>query len=113
MMLVIHNQTSLNPRSSCTNTLQVYIVQKCDYSNIVQADSYILKMLPPKYTKTVTVTAHDTPANIIVRYASNKGEETEVEVELGEGESHTFEEKTEDMGSWQAVRKILSVKYEQ
>merc|ERR1712179_261415 len=63
-----------------------------------------------QYTKTVTVTAHDTPVTITVRYSSNKEEETVVEVELAEGESHTFEEKTEDMGSWQAVRKILSVK---
>merc|ERR1711936_153552 len=59
-------------------------------------------MLPPKYTKTVTVTAKD---------SSNKeGEETWVEVELGPGESHTWEEKSEDMGTWQAVRKILTVK---
>merc|ERR1711872_645842 len=70
----------------------------------------ILTMLPPKYTKTVTVTAHDTPATISVVYDSNKEDKTVVEVELAQGESHTFEEKTEDMGSWQAVRKILTVR---
>ena len=68
-------------------------------------------MLPPKYTKTVTVTAHDTAITVSARYGSSKVEdETVVEVELGHGESHTFEEKSEDMGTWQAVRKILSVK---
>eukprot|EP00092_Neocalanus_flemingeri_P014838 GFUD01016019.1.p1 GENE.GFUD01016019.1~~GFUD01016019.1.p1 ORF type:complete len:108 (+),score=42.29 GFUD01016019.1:111-434(+) len=68
-------------------------------------------MLPPKYTKSVTVTAHDTAITVSARYGSSKvEEETVVEVVLGHGESHTFEEKSEDMGSWQAVRKILSVK---
>ena len=69
-------------------------------------------MLPPRYTKTVTVTAHDTAITVSARYGSSKEEdETVVEVALGQGESHTFEEKTEDMGTWQAVRKILNIKY--
>eukprot|EP00090_Calanus_glacialis_P001129 TRINITY_DN10793_c0_g1_i2.p1 TRINITY_DN10793_c0_g1~~TRINITY_DN10793_c0_g1_i2.p1 ORF type:complete len:108 (-),score=46.20 TRINITY_DN10793_c0_g1_i2:167-490(-) len=68
-------------------------------------------MLPPKYTKSVTVTAHDASIIVSARYASSKEEdETVVEVEVGQGESHTFEEKTEDMGTWRAVRKILALK---
>merc|ERR1711936_710494 len=70
-----------------------------------------LVMLPPKYTKTVTVTAEDKAITVTAKYSSNKEEEeTLVEVELGPGETHTFKEKSEDMGTWQAVRKILSIK---
>eukprot|EP00091_Calanus_sinicus_P008778 TRINITY_DN2099_c0_g1_i10.p1 TRINITY_DN2099_c0_g1~~TRINITY_DN2099_c0_g1_i10.p1 ORF type:complete len:110 (+),score=44.90 TRINITY_DN2099_c0_g1_i10:187-516(+) len=68
-------------------------------------------MLPPKYTRSVTVTAEDTPITITVRYGASKEEDEIVEViELGEGETHAFEEKSEDMGSWQNVRKIISVR---
>merc|ERR1711892_443801 len=60
-----------------------------------------ITMLPPKYTRSVTITA---------RYGASKEEdETEEVKELGEGETHTFEEKSEDMGSWQNVRKIISI----
>ena len=68
-------------------------------------------MLPPKYARSVTVTAEDTDITITARYGASKEEdETEVVKELKEGETHTFEEKSEDMGTWQMVRKILSLK---
>ena len=68
-------------------------------------------MLPPRYTRSVTVTASDTPLTITVRYAANKeGEEEVVVKEVGEGETVTFDEKSEDMGSWQQVRKVVSVR---
>ena len=68
-------------------------------------------MLPPKYTRSVTVTAEDTAITITVRYGASKEEDEIVEVEeMGEGETHTFEEKSEDMGSWQNVRKIISIR---
>eukprot|EP00092_Neocalanus_flemingeri_P094264 GFUD01119856.1.p1 GENE.GFUD01119856.1~~GFUD01119856.1.p1 ORF type:complete len:127 (+),score=39.37 GFUD01119856.1:46-381(+) len=72
-------------------------------------------MLPPKYTRSVTVTAEDTDITITVRYGASKEEDEIVVVkEIGEGESHTFEEKSEYMSagyvSWKNVRKILSIK---
>ena len=65
----------------------------------------------PKYTKSVTVTAEDTDITITARYGASK-EEDEVEVvkELKEGETHTFEEKSEDMGSYRSIMRILSVR---
>jgi len=30
-------------------------------------------------------------------------------IELDDGGSHTFKERSEDMGSWQAVRKVLTI----
>eukprot|EP00092_Neocalanus_flemingeri_P091894 GFUD01116586.1.p1 GENE.GFUD01116586.1~~GFUD01116586.1.p1 ORF type:complete len:151 (+),score=49.63 GFUD01116586.1:25-477(+) len=75
------------------------------------SSSQTITMLPPKYTRSVTVTAEDTDITITVRYGASKEEDEIVVVkEIGEGESHTFEEKSEDMGSWQNVRKILSIK---
>jgi len=39
-----------------------------------------------------------------------EGAEDEIEViELDDGGSHTFKERSEDMGSWQAVRKVLTI----
>ena len=71
-------------------------------------------MLPPRYTKSVTVTAVDSNYSISALYSTNKEEEEQWEkVELEQGQSHTFEKKTEDMGTWVAVRKILSIKYDQ
>ena len=65
----------------------------------------------PKYTKSVTVTAEDTDITITARYGASK-EEDEVEVvkEMKEGETHTFEEKSEDMGSYRSIMRILSVR---
>ena len=68
-------------------------------------------MLPPRYTKSVTITATEGDYTISALYSSNKeGEEEWEKVQLNEGKSHTFEQKTEDFGSWHAVRKILSIK---
>ena len=68
-------------------------------------------MLPPRYTKSVTVTAVDSNYTICALYSTNKEEEEQWDkVELAQGESHTFEKKIEDMGTWTAVRKIISIK---
>merc|ERR1712098_370581 len=65
------------------------------------------RMLPPKYTKTVTVTAQDQDITVTARYGGQ--EEEDVVVVLEAGSSHTFPEREEDMGTWTAVRKILSI----
>merc|ERR1712228_707326 len=58
-------------------------------------------------TRSVTVTASDTPLTITVRYAANKeGEEEVVVKEVGEGETVIFEEMSEDMGSWQQSERL-------
>ena len=68
-------------------------------------------MLPQRFTKSVTITATDSNYTIIALCISNKeGEEDWEKVELEEGKSHTFEQKTEDLGGWHSVRKILSIK---
>ena len=62
--------------------------------------------MPPKYTKSVTVTAQDTAITVSAKYRTSKVEyKTEVEVELEHGESHTFEDKSEFL-----IRRILMVK---
>ena len=66
-------------------------------------------MLPPRYTKSVTVTAVDSNYTISALYSTNKEEEEQWD-KVEQGESHTFEKKIEDMGTWTAVRKILSIK---
>jgi len=68
-------------------------------------------MIPPKYTKSVTVTSHGGKLTLTARFGSNReGTEDEIEVkELEAGGSHTFKERTEDMGSWKAVRKVLTI----
>ena len=49
-------------------------------------------MLPPRYTKSVTITVVDSDYTIMALYSSNKKEEEEWEnVKLGMGDSHTFE----------------------
>jgi len=65
-------------------------------------------MLPPKYTKTLTVVAKDGPADVTAKYSGNQGEE-EVSVQLQAEQSHTFPEKSEDMGTWTAVKKIVRI----
>ena len=68
-------------------------------------------MLPPRFTKSVTVTATDGDYTISALYSSNKVVEEEWEkVVVQKGKSHTFEQKTEDMGEWQSVRKILYIR---
>merc|ERR1712107_104684 len=68
-------------------------------------------MIPPRYTKSVTVTSHGGKLTVAARFGSNReGAEDEVEVvKLEAGGSHTFKERSEDMGSWQAVKKVLSI----
>ena len=52
------------------------------------------------YTMYVPVTAEDTAITITVRYGASKEDDEIVEVkEMGEGETHTFEENSEDMVS--------------
>ena len=71
-------------------------------------------MKPPKYAKSVTVTAPEsgvTSIEVTAVYKGNKAEDEAVSVTLTEnGQSHTFPEKTEDMGTWTAVRPIHIVK---
>ena len=71
-------------------------------------------MKPPKYAKSVTVTAPETGVSSIevtAVYKGNKAEDEAVSITLTEnGQSHTFPEKTEDMGTWTAVRPIHIVK---
>ena len=43
------------------------------------------------------------------RYYGQKGD-SEERVELPAGGSHTFPEKVEDMGTWQAVQKISHIR---
>merc|ERR1712112_728833 len=70
-------------------------------------------MLPPKYTKSVTVTAQDGKVILTARFGTNKEEEEEEErVEVNQGESHTFKERSQDHGTWQSVRKVVSVRAE-
>ena len=38
-------------------------------------------------------------------------EDTKVEMNLAAGETHTFEEKSESMGSWTAFRKIKHLRF--
>lgn len=63
-------------------------------------------MLPPNYTKSVTVVAKDGLVEVTATYEGQNGNE-EVTVTLEVDQSHTFPEKTEDMGSWTAVKKII------
>ena len=71
-------------------------------------------MKPPKYAKSVTVTAPESGVSTIevtAVYKGNKAEDEAVSVTLTEnGQSHTFPEKTEDMGTWTAVRPIHIIK---
>ena len=71
-------------------------------------------MRPPKYAKSVTVTAPDNGVasiEVIAVYKGQKLEDESVSVTLTEnGQSHTFPEKTEDMGTWTAVRPIHVIK---
>merc|ERR1712098_595166 len=71
-------------------------------------------MLPPKYTKSVTVTAQDGRVILTARFGTNKEDEGEEEerVEVKQGESHTFKERSQDHGTWQSVRKVVSVRAE-
>merc|ERR1712114_94370 len=74
----------------------------------------VASMLPPKYTKSVTVTAEDGKFILIARFGTNKEDEEEEEerVEVEQGESHTFKERSQDHGTWQSVRKVLSIRAE-
>merc|ERR1719184_506786 len=57
----------------------------------------------PKFTKDLTITA--------VYGATEDGHKEIQEVKkLEKGETHIFEEKSEDMGSWRMVREIISLK---
>ena len=71
-------------------------------------------MKPPKYAKSVTVQAPENGVSLVQLTAIYKGNEKDdetVTVTLTkDGESHTFPEKTEDMGSWTAVRPIHVIK---
>jgi len=69
-------------------------------------------MLPPKYTKSVLVSAQGGAVIVIARFASGKegSPEEEERVEVLEGESHQFQERSEDMGSWQKVKEVLSIR---
>ena len=73
-----------------------------------------MNVKPPKYAKSVTVTAPDdgvTYIKVTAVYKGNKAEDEAVTITLIEnGQSHTFPEKTEDMGTWTAVRPIHVVK---
>merc|ERR1712001_288473 len=75
-----------------------------------------MNLRPPKYAKSVTVQAPDqgvTTIQVTAVYKGNKVEDEAVTVTLTEnGQSHTFPEKTEDMGTWQAVRPIHLIKGE-
>merc|ERR1711892_1485133 len=55
----------------------------------------------PQYTKEVTITAEDTPITITATYGATEGKKEE---------TYIFEEKSEDMGSWRSVRKIIKLK---
>jgi len=57
------------------------------------------------------VTSNGGKLTVCARFGSNReGAEDEVEVvELEAGGSHIFKERSEDMGSWQAVKKVLSI----
>ena len=68
----------------------------------------------PEYTRSVSVTSVDTAITITARYDSSNQEDEILDVKVLEvGESYTFGEKSEDMGTWQKVRQILSVRYEE
>merc|ERR1712098_844854 len=70
-------------------------------------------MLSPKYTRSVTATAEDGRGILIARFGTNKEDEEEEErVEVEQGESHTFKERSQDHGTWQSVRKVLSIRAE-
>jgi len=71
-------------------------------------------MLPPKYAKSVKITAHEKPVKVTATYDGVKEgqEDTKVEINLAAGESHIFEEKSENMGSWTAFRKIKHLRLE-
>merc|ERR1711962_1912629 len=71
-------------------------------------------MLPPKYTKSVTVTAQDGRFILTARFGTNKEDEGEEEekVEVKQGDSHTFKERSQDHGTWQSVRKVVSIRAE-
>ena len=66
----------------------------------------------PKFTKEVTVTAVDGPLTITAVWgATEQGHKEIKEVKkLEKGETHIFEEKEEDMGSWRMIGKIVSLK---
>ena len=91
-------------------------------------------MLPPRYTKSVQVTAHEAPIKVTATYASVKvgietqaqwegsllihhysiqegQDETRAVKEMGPGETHLFGEISENMGTWTAVRKISQIKW--
>ena len=75
-----------------------------------------VKMKPPKYAKSVTVQAPETGVNSIkvtAVYKGNQVKDESITVTLTEdGQSHTFPEKTEDMGTWFAVMPIHIIKGE-
>jgi hypothetical protein len=43
------------------------------------------------------------------RYSGSKGD-SEEKAEVAAGSSHTFPEKVEDMGTWQAVQRITNIR---
>ena len=71
-------------------------------------------MRPPKYAKSVTVQAPESDVSsvqVTAVYKGNQVEDESITITLTEnGQSHTFPEKTEDMGSWTAVRPIHLIK---
>merc|ERR1712105_504897 len=84
-----------------------YIDYYCYYYYYYNIDT----MAPcPRYVKSVTVTAHDTDITVSAHYTGHKGEYTVETVSLVVGESHTFPEKIEDMGSWTAVCMIHTLR---
>ena len=75
-----------------------------------------MQALPPKYAKSITVKAPEdgvTAIKVTAVYKGNKVEDEHVTVTLtGNGQSHTFPEMTENMGTWTAVRPIHLIKGE-
>ena len=67
-------------------------------------------MLPPRYTKTVRISVDHGVESVKVTatYAGvdDGQDDHKVETMIKAGESHVFEAMSENMGSWQAVRKI-------
>ena len=75
---------------------------------IFQVSSGVL----PKYTREVTITAVDAPITMTCTWGGDDHghkEITEV-MKMKKGDTHIFEEKSDDMGSWRSVRKIISLK---
>ncbi len=51
----------------------------------------------------------DLSAFFLSRYSGSKGD-SEEKAEVAAGSSHTFPEKVEDMGTWQAVQRITNIR---